>query len=76
MIFEKHEYVKQIRKEDAQAQCLLILLNHYISKFRTKSDEQNLKNFKTLISSQIAVSLKATTSFIDFKTILKLKPIL
>ena len=55
MIFEKHEHAKQIRKEDVQAQCLLISLyfsNHNISKFRNRFDEQDLKNFKRLISDQ------------------------
>ena len=39
MIFEKHEHAKQIRKEDAQAQCLLILFylsNHNISRLRSR----------------------------------------
>ena len=52
---EKNEHAKQIQKEDAQAQCLLILLylsNHNILNFRSRFDEQNLKSFEKLISSQ------------------------
>ena len=56
MIIEKNEHAKQIRKEDTQAQCLLILLylsNHNILRFRNRFDEQNLiKSFKKLISNQ------------------------
>ena len=42
MTFEKHEHIKQIRKENAQTQYLLISLylsNHNILKFRNKFDE-------------------------------------
>ena len=49
IIFERNEHVKQTRKEDAQAQCLLILLyssNHNISRSRNRFDEQDLKSFK------------------------------
>ena len=52
MIFERHEHVKQIRKEDTQVQRLLILfysLNYNISRLRNRFDEQNLKSFKKLI---------------------------
>ena len=52
---ERDEYAKQIQKEDAQVQCLLILLylsNHNISKFRNKFNKQSLKRFKKLISNQ------------------------
>ena len=55
MTIERNEHVKQTRKEDTQAQCLLILfysLNHNILKLRNKSDEQDLKSFKRLISNQ------------------------
>ena len=55
MTIERNEHAKQTRKENAQAQCLLILLyslNHNISRFRSRSDEQDLKSFKRLISSQ------------------------
>ena len=54
MIFEKYKYAKQIRKEDTQTQCLLILFyssNYNISRSRNKSDKQNLKNFEKLISN-------------------------
>ena len=55
MTIEQNEHVKQIRKEDAQAQCLLILFylsNHNILKFRNRFDKQDLKNLKRLVSSQ------------------------
>ena len=55
IIFERNEHVKQIQKEDAQVQCLLISLyssNHNILKFRSRFDEQDLKSFKRLILSQ------------------------
>ena len=47
MITERNEYAKQIRKESAQAQYLLILLylsNYNISRLRNRFDEQDLKN--------------------------------
>ena len=53
---KRNEYAKQIRKEDAQVQCLLILLyssNYNISRFRNRFDKQDLKSFKKLVSSQI-----------------------
>ena len=52
--FKRHEHAKQTRKKDAQAQCLLILFyssNHNISKFRSRFNEQDLKNFEKLISN-------------------------
>ena len=52
--FERNKHAKQIREEDAQVQCLLISLyssNHNILKSRNRSDEQDLKSFKRLISS-------------------------
>ena len=55
MTFKRYEYVKQTRKENAQAQCLLIsfyLSNHNILKSRSRFNEQDLKNFKKLISDQ------------------------
>ena len=55
MTFEKHEHAKQTRKANAQTQYLLILLyssNHNILKSRSKFDEQDLKIFKRVSSSQ------------------------
>ena len=55
MTSERHEHAKQKRKEDTQAQCLLISFyssNHNISRSRSRFDEQDLKNFKRLVSSQ------------------------
>ena len=55
MIIERNKHVKQTRKEDAQAQDLLIffyLSNHNILKSRSRFNEQNLKSFGKLISSQ------------------------
>ena len=52
MTFERHKHAKQIRKEDTQAQCLLILLylsNHNILRSQSRFDKQNLKNFGKLI---------------------------
>ena len=55
MIFKKNEHAKQTRKEDAEAQYLLILLyssNYNILKSRRRFNKQNLKSFRKLISSQ------------------------
>ena len=55
IIIEKNQHVKQTREEDAQAQYLLILFylsSYNILRFRSRIDEQDLKNFKRLISSQ------------------------
>ena len=54
MTFKRHEHAKQTRKEDAQAQYLLISLyssNHNILKFRSKLDKQDLKSLERLISN-------------------------
>ena len=55
MTFKRNEHAKQTRKEDAQAQYLLISLypsNHNILRSRNRFDKQNLKSFKRLNSSQ------------------------
>ena len=55
MTFERNEHAKQIRKEDAQAQCLLILFyssNDNILRFRNRFNEKDLKSLKRLVSSQ------------------------
>ena len=55
MTFKKNEHAKQTRKENAQIQCLFIFLyssNHNILRSRSRFDEQNLKSFKRLVSSQ------------------------
>ena len=54
MTFERNKHAKQIRKENVQVQWLLILLylsNYNILRFRNKFDEQDLKNFKELVSN-------------------------
>ena len=54
IILKRNEHVKQTREENAQAQCLLILLylsNHNILRSRSRSDEQDLRCFEKLVSS-------------------------
>ena len=54
MTFEKYEHAKQIRKEGAQAQSLLISFyssNHNILRFRSRFHEQDLKSFEKLVSN-------------------------
>ena len=55
MKIEGNEHAKQTRKENAQTQCLLILLylsNHNILKFRSRFNEKDLKSLERLVLNQ------------------------